>query len=379
MAVEVLTALSTQNADLADSINALIQDYNQKLWHPLTTKLLTLVNQRVFDSGTSLLPLKDTLLRDVHTRINPLSLVNINLRVMRQESDLAKLQTDVESLKALPSVKNNDIALLLCETAIADILLTQGKEKDAKTLIESLDERFGDIDGVSAVHRTFYDVSSRYYQIQADHARYYRDALRYLGCINVESDLTEEERQKRALFLALSAVLGKGVYNFGELLAHPVLDSLKNSADNAWVAQLVFAFNSGDIAKFDSLKPRWSAIPDLANAEVAMRQKISLLALMEMAFRQPANNRHLSFSNIAQTVHISLDEVELLAMKALSLNLIKGTIDQVEQIVHVTWVSPRVLSRDQLAVMSSKLLQWQAEIVKVETLINTGAQSIIGY
>lgn len=35
-------------------------------------------------------------------------------------------------------------------------------------------------------------------------------------------------------------------------------------------------------------------------------------------------------------------------MKALSLGLVKGSIDEVERKVHMTWVQPRVLDRDQV-------------------------------
>ena len=41
-------------------------------------------------------------------------------------------------------------------------------------------------------------------------------------------------------------------------------------------------------------------------------------------------------------------QVELLVMKALSLGLVKGSIDQVDAKVHMTWVQPRVLDRDQV-------------------------------
>ena len=35
-------------------------------------------------------------------------------------------------------------------------------------------------------------------------------------------------------------------------------------------------------------------------------------------------------------------------MKALSLGLVKGSIDQVDKKVHMTWVQPRVLDRNQV-------------------------------
>lgn len=86
---------------------------------------------------------------------------------------------------------------------------------------------------------------------------------------------------QHAFFLGLAALLGEGVYNLGELLAHPVLETLKLT-ENAWLIELLYAFNSGNINKFESMKPQWSRIADLAAKELFLRQKISLLCLMEV-------------------------------------------------------------------------------------------------
>ena len=64
------------------------------------------------------------------------------------------------------------------------------------------------------------------------------------------------EQADRAFNLGLAACLGKGVYNFGELLAHPVLESLKQT-ERSWLIDLLYAFNSGDIPRFDQLKVHW--------------------------------------------------------------------------------------------------------------------------
>ncbi len=40
-------------------------------------------------------------------------------------------------------------------------------------------------------------------------------------------------------------------------LAHPILDSLKDT-DKQWVVDLLFAFNSGNIAGFETLKTSWA-------------------------------------------------------------------------------------------------------------------------
>lgn len=47
--------------------------------------------------------------------------------------------------------------------------------------------------GVTSVHGRFYDLSSRYYRIIGNHASYYKDALRYLGCVDIK-DLPGEKK-----------------------------------------------------------------------------------------------------------------------------------------------------------------------------------------
>lgn len=38
---------------------------------------------------------------------------------------------------------------------------------------------------------------------------------------------------------------------------HPILDSLNNTP-NRWLVDLLFAFNRGDLDKFETLKPLWT-------------------------------------------------------------------------------------------------------------------------
>ena len=69
---------------------------------------------------------------------------------------------------------------------------------------------------------------------------------------------------------------------------------------------------------------------------------------METVFRLSSDDRVLSFARVGEIAQISASEVEFLLMKALSLNLIKGTIDEVEQKVYIRWVLPRMLEMRQV-------------------------------
>lgn len=74
-------------------------------------------------------------------------------------------------------------------------------------------------------------------------ADYYRESLRFLGTVDV-STLTVKESVERAYDMGLSALVGKGIYNMGELLSHSILDSLRGT-EKEWLVELLTAFNSG--------------------------------------------------------------------------------------------------------------------------------------
>lgn len=72
------------------------------------------------------------------------------------------------------------------------------------------------------------------------------------------------------------------------------------------------------------------------------------MAVMELALTRPNKTRSVSFKEVATKCQIPFDEVEFLVMKALSKDLIRGDINQVEQAVYITWVQPRVLDQNQV-------------------------------
>lgn len=241
-------------------------------------------------------------------------------------------------------------------TAIGNIKLQQSNMEETKALVEQARGMLETIDGVTTVHGRFYELCSNYHKITGSYNDYYRDALRFLGCVEI-STMAVGEQVDRALHLSLAALLGNDIYNFGELLAHPVLQSLKGT-EHEWLIDLLFAFNSGDLAKFELLRPQWQKQADLNRNYKNLRQKISLLCLMELTFKRPSHDRNLTFAMIAREAQLPLEEVELLVMKALSLGLVKGSIDEVEQMVHMTWVQPRVLDLNQIAHMRDRLSEW---------------------
>jgi len=373
------------NQELMDKWTRIEELYNKKLWHQLTLELQTLVNHDVMQKENNLVTLYNSFIADFENKLNPLYLVQLAQSVLEKFKDPEEGIAFVSKIG--DKVKSNTEAFALTKVLIGKIKLHEQKlQKETKAIIDEVEELLNDVDGVSPVHSHFYLLASDLYRIQGRHAEFYRSSLRYLGCTEI-STLKTEEQAKHAFFLSLAALLGEGVYNFGELLAHPILQTLKDT-ENAWLIDLLYAFNSGDVQQFKQLKTKWSIQADLAANEILLFEKVCLLCLMEMTFRREATQRQITFSEIAEATGLPLDQIELLVMKALSQGLVKGSIDQVGPVVggvsqggvvHLTWVQPRVLNKDQLKVMMSKIDSWCSAVSQMEVLIENKAGDILTY
>lgn len=255
-------------------------------------------------------------------------------------------------------------AYVYAKTAVASVELSLGDHDAARKDLDTCETILDTFDSVeNVVHASFYRVSADYYQSKHDFAPYYRTTLLYLACIDLDT-LSISERQKLAYDLSIAALVSESIYNFGELLLHPILDALLNTP-HAWLRDLLLAFNRGDLGAYDVLAANMSKNSLLKEHQMFLYQKISLAALTETVFRRPPQDRAMTFSAIATETKVRPNEIEHLIMKALSLGLLKGTIDQVAEIARISWVQPKVLDKNQIAGMRERLVEWDQGVSKL--------------
>ncbi|XP_034115061.1 26S proteasome non-ATPase regulatory subunit 13 [Drosophila albomicans] len=363
----------TTNKDLAAEWTLIEELYNEKLWNELTIKLVVFVRHESLQDETALLQLYQNFISTFETKINPYGLIQILEVVVDNISDKKESIDFLEKFK--DKVKICDEAVWYLQVMQGNLYLSNLNDLNAtKKIIEELRDVLEEAGNVTPVHGKYYMLASQYYRRVGKHSEYYRCGLQFLGCSL--DDYPRDQWAQQAFFLGLAALLGDGVYNIGELLAHPILESLQNT-ENEWLVELLKAFNTGDINKFNDMKKIWSKIPDLAAQEVKLRQKISLLCLMEMTFKRSAIERAISFADIASETKLPAKEVEFLIMKALALDLVRGEIDQVAGVVNMSWVQPRVLNRPQIAGMASTLDTWMGAITNMEKLMENRAAEIL--
>ncbi|TVY20012.1 putative 26S proteasome regulatory subunit rpn9 [Lachnellula arida] len=346
--------------------------WERKLWHQLTETLLEFFKNQ--ESAPQRLPFYKTFILTFADKINQLKLVELALLAASQCRDSQERLSFLESVAKKVDNPNSQDAYVHATVAVANVKLELKDLAGARKDLDKSEKILDGFDSVeTSVHAAFYQNNAQYYQSKLEFASYYRNALLYLACIELDS-LTPAERKSRAYDLSIAALVSDTIYNFGELLLHPILDALV--ADDKWLRDLLFAFNRGDLAAYDLLAGNISSNPLLAEHRDGLRQKIYLSSLTEIVFRRPPHDRAMSFRTIAEETKVRPDEIEHLIMKALSLGLLRGSIDQVDEIARINWVQPKVLDMQQIENMRLRLQEWDSSVNQLGNWIETKGQDV---
>ena len=154
--------------------------------------------------------------------------------------------------------------------------------------------------------------------------------------------MASEEALTISFDLGIAALVGEGLYNFGELLEHPVVTTLEatdfawldtgsthgvgrqphsplsrplQATDFAWLAHLLRAFSVGDIDQYESLVETHHAQlaeqPALLANTSFLKEKITLMCLTETLFQHlgPAADRAVPFAAIATASKLPVEQV----------------------------------------------------------------------
>ncbi|KAK9469836.1 hypothetical protein V1512DRAFT_257125 [Lipomyces arxii] len=374
---DIPTILSTLRneaaAELVGEFYTMEDLWERRLWHQLTLVLV-----QFFDNPLSL-PLRSRVysqfVNSFESKINKLNLVSIALSTAATFEDKKEALEFMSAVATKVDTPETKDAFVYAKIECARVKLQLGDVDYARSVMDDatvLLDQFDTVDSV--INAAFYSVNADYFKAKADFAAYYRNSLRFLACINISS-LPIASQRERAYDLSIAALLGDTIYNFGELLLHPVLESLIGT-EYEWLRTLLFALTAGDIAKFNNLVPQFVTLPILAGAQDFLREKICLMALIEAVFRRPVSDRTLSFRTIATETQITNEEVEHLVMKALSLGLIQGSIDQVSERVTITWLQPRIMTTGQIESMRLRLENWYTSVGQLETWMESAGKEV---
>ena len=329
-----------------------------------------------FQLQQSFLSLHQSFIAPNASKLNPLSYATFSLLAASQQPSTSAALSFLQSVEG--AVKDDAQARLMLMMEQTRYRLKQGEVEECKRRVEEGQKLLDSYSGVMAaeLYSLYYRTRCELADRQQEHNDFYAFAVLFLTYTPL-SAMTEAEQADWALRVSLAALVGSRVYNFGQLLQHPVLQSLQ-STPHAWLAGFLSTFNSGDMAQFNSmLVSACTAQPLLAAQSPFLQQKIRVMALVDLVFRTPARERVFSFDSIARVCEIEREQVEWLVMKALALQVIKGRIDEVAAAVSIGWVQARVLDMQQIRVLRDRLGEWRKQVKEGEIYVEQHAREII--
>eukprot|EP01104_Vermistella_antarctica_P019048 TRINITY_DN7289_c0_g1_i1.p1 TRINITY_DN7289_c0_g1~~TRINITY_DN7289_c0_g1_i1.p1 ORF type:complete len:405 (+),score=114.15 TRINITY_DN7289_c0_g1_i1:33-1217(+) len=361
----IQTLAVTTGTEDGDVFTAIAEMHQRKLWHQLTVKLERYLESSVASTTPPPVPLREiytNFIAKFELKLNSLRWVHMVVLIADTIEDAnERLVFLGEILDKTKKYGHKEETRVYVQSRIALLQLQVGDVTSCKTHLEECKELLAPLTGIdSSCYSAFYLASAEYHKVKGPPASFYTNALMYL--VYEPLDAIPIEKQKIFAFdLCIAALVGENIYNFGELLSHDILKALVDTPFE-WMIQFLTAFNNGDLDQYEELVAKYSqkleAQPALVANKLLLKEKIAVLCLMELIWVRAAKDRSLPFADIAKATKLALDEVELLLMKALSLKLVRGEIDQVEQFMHVEWVQPRVLGTEQVGVMRDRIKEW---------------------
>lgn len=291
---------------------------------------------------------------------------------------LIDIEEGIEFLKELEDkVKDNIGASLFLTVSIAEKRLALGQYNewfDLLTEVEGQLRAQNDVDQI--VYSENFKTLALYYRRKEKYTEFYQNGLQFLAYTPSE-ELSDQEKHEWCINMGKAILLGKDIYNIAELLEKDILKSLINT-DYEWLYEVLKALNTANIDEFEDCLVRYHAQinhnEEIAKNEAQLQKKIRILAFLDLIFHRDKGDRNLDFQLIADTTRLGVDEIEFLVMKAMSLGLVRGVIDQVEQVVRISWVKPRILAKDKIRVMCEKLAKWDQQIKDTLTLLTNGSE-----
>lgn len=375
----ISSASSQSEQDALSEIGAL---YERKLWHQLTEKVHTLVQTAPF---SNMRDFYTSFLKTFEASLNPVTLMHIISAIVRKEIDenpkdalafLLPLLEDDEDKKASVFTNSKQAHVLLL-SHIAYLQMKDGDNASSKKTFEKAGELVNSATMSAPVYSVYYRAAAEYHKVVGTAFDFFQNALQFLAYTPPESVPLDEQRQW-AFDIGIAALVGAEIYNFGEVLNHSVISSLVET-EHAWLWQLLQAFRNGDLPVFDQVcataSEKMNAQPVLVAHEEFLKQKITILALLSLTYTKSFGGE-VTFAEVEKKCRLPSKEVEYLLMRSMSLGLISGTIDNVDEKFIITRVAPRVLEKQVVAEIADDFAKWCQKVDKTLEFVNTASAGI---
>lgn len=360
-----------QNTDIEDIVNLTYQleDFSErKLWHQL---ILSLEEFYIIAPKPLKVQIFNQFISKFTKKLNTIKVTDLLLQTFSDEDSKC-----LENLLDLKEKVNQDDSesLIYINLQISRYYIKLKNLTESNKILDDLESKFNGVnnDFSAKINSAYYLTKCELFKHLENYNSFYSNALLYLSTVD-----SPEFPLEFSFDLAISALLGDKIYNFGELILHDILNVLKDSSDYQWLYKLVITLNSGNLSEFnETLAKSFKTYPKLQNFDVFLKQKIIIMGLVELISIKSSLSKQLSFKDISEFTGVDPNDIEHLIIKCFSLNLFKGYINQIDEILTVTWLQPRILNLNQIKTLSDHLNSWDNQVKVLAEEVHSSGGSV---
>ena len=355
-----LDELKAAKPELNGLISEIQGELNLRLWHQLCVHLIELSENKDLHTGSNLINLYNNVIYSIEPAFNPMKIMIILQNVIKnfhgRLDDALVFLGDIEK-----RLKPQGEEYFYMQCLKADCLLGLNKLYECHEILKEVKvalEKLFDVDHM--VYSYFYKLFSHYYDKKQNYDEFYNYALQYFAYCK-EENIKQEEKLHLCYKMALASLIGEKMFNFSELLEKEYFKVLIDS-QYEWIYNLIRSISTGKVDQFVNMvanyKTNFEQEVALVNKKEFLETKVRIAALLNLIFQKNKNERTITFNEIINVCFCNSNQVEIISMKALSLGLIKGHINEVDKQLVVTWIQPNFLEREKLTLLHDRLEQW---------------------
>lgn len=331
---------------------------NNSLWHQLTDDLIELSSQPDLQNSNDLIDLYTALVQFVERAMNPMRLLFfVHKMLSNYQGRMNEALIFIENLEK--KIKFDGESKLYLTIMKGFCYLGLERLYDLEDLINAVKEEFEKKSDIEPyVYSYFYRLATYFYEKKENYDEFYLSSFQYLA---YEKNIPADEKIEICFKICASSLVGEKMFNFAELIEKDFFKLMAQSKYD-WIYNLVLSFNSSKVDQFlgmlNTYANQISQVRVLSEKIDFLKLKIRIAALLDLIFQKNKSERTVTYKEIMDVCKVQLNEIEYVVMKALSLNLIKGSINEVEQKIVINWVQPKYLDKEKIAILDKRFENW---------------------
>jgi 26S proteasome regulatory subunit N9 len=362
-----LDSLKYQFPNLQNLISEIQNDLNLRLWHQLSGHLIELSENPSLHEGEYLINLYDNVIKSIESVFNPMKIMLIIKNLLKNYS-----QNQEKGINFLDEVHKrmnfSGEELIFLDCLKTECLLGLNRQYEAEDLLIKVKlslEKLFEVDHF--IYAYFYFLYAKYSEIKGKYDDFYGFSIQFFAYCS-DNQVSLQEKIRLSYKMAVACLIGERMYNFTELVEKDFFKVLIGSSYE-WIYNIILSLNSGNVLQFqESIRNYHKEI----QSEAVLFSKVSLLdmkirisALLNLIFQKNKNEKAFSYQEISNFCNCDYNTVEIISMKALSLGLIRGYIDEIEKSLVVNWVQPKFLDKERILILAERIDGWISKSVVV--------------